>query len=236
MWGSEGRSPGTSSRPHRDTRAVGQSPSLCASSARWWTSLSTRGLSTWTMFVRNHWTVVRGGRERERLTRRAVQRPRSPVEQPGGPWDWFCRQRRSRTLRILHCAGAPGHRSSRSLYPCCWLSRTDNCPDKRQNITIIQLKNWLEPASRDHSEGQGYIALHEYFTSQAFTSSTSGPNRKRCKEEVDYKHFILHWNLLELLVSTNPIPNKSLKKVSFFVDFPIFLIDQIKTMRPFSSK
>ena len=32
--GTEARSPGTSSHPHRDTLAVSQSPSLCASSVR----------------------------------------------------------------------------------------------------------------------------------------------------------------------------------------------------------
>ena len=71
---------------------------------------------------------------RGRLTRPAVQTPRSRVEPPGGPWDWSARWRRSRTPRTVHCGAAPGHRSSRSLYHGCSLSRTDNCPDNETYI------------------------------------------------------------------------------------------------------
>ena len=39
--------PGTSSPPHRNRPAASPSPSLCASSARWWTSWWAAGLSTW---------------------------------------------------------------------------------------------------------------------------------------------------------------------------------------------
>ena len=43
--------PGTSSPPHRNRPAASPSPSLCASSARWWTSWWAAGLSTCSVLV-----------------------------------------------------------------------------------------------------------------------------------------------------------------------------------------